>query len=308
MLKKFIHRNLHNIQRFLGSYGTNGSLRWYCLLNLLVNGLFFSQVKIRNIFCFIFFLSFANLSPAQILVGPVAGGQYSWISYDDEEDKDRYKVKPVSGFHAGATLSFLVRKRFFLHSSILYSTKGKVIEGREDKLLKNEVQYRYIDVPILYTVDFRAKIGRIKEFKYYFGIGPNISYWLGGKGKFFDTNLSELGLSEDRKYKIVFNKSPEDTKPNEMSVEDVNRLQLGLNLAAGAVFEPFGYHKIMFTIRYELGHSFLSRTSHGTFADSYHQDVLRSRNQGFRISLAYLVDLQVKDRKRGKSTIDRKRL
>jgi hypothetical protein len=93
-----------------------------------------------------------------------------------------------------------------------------------------------------------------------------------------------------------------------MSVEDANRLQLGLNLAAGAVFEPFGYQKIMFTIRYELGHSFLSRTSNGVFADTYHQDVLSSRNQGFRISLAYLVDLQVKDRKRGKSTIDRKRL
>jgi hypothetical protein len=265
-------------------------------------------VKIITIFCLSLSLSLVDRLSAQILVGPVAGGQYSWISYDDEDDKDQYKAKPVSGFHAGATLSFLVRKRFYLHSSILYSTKGKVIEGGEDKLLKNEVRYRYIDVPILYTVDFRAKIGRIKEFKYYLGIGPNISYWLGGKGRFFDTSLNEQGVFEDRKYKIVFNKSPEDTEPDEMSVEDANRLQLGLNVAAGAVFEPFGYQRIMFTIRYELGHTFLSRTSNGVFADTNYQDVLRSRNQGFRISLAYLVDLQVKDRKRGKSTIDRKRL
>jgi hypothetical protein len=245
---------------------------------------------------------------AQILVGPVAGGQYSWISYDDKENKDLYKIKAVPGFHAGLQLSFLVRKRFYLHTSFLYSTKGKIIEGKEDALLKNEVRYKYIDVPIVYTVDFRAKIGRIKEFKYYLGIGPNIGYWLGGKGKFYDTNLSEAGIFEAREYDIVFEKSPEETEANEMTVQDPNRIQLGLNLAAGIVFEPIAFRKVMFTVRYELGHSFFSRTSDGVFADTYHKDILRSRNQGLRISLAYLIDLQVETRKRGKSTIDRKRL
>jgi hypothetical protein len=265
-------------------------------------------VKIRNIPCFIFFLSLSNSLSAQILVGPVAGGQFSWISYDDKENKNLYKVKPVAGFHAGAMVSFLVRKRFFLHTSFLYSSKGKVIEGKLDKLLKNEVRYHYIDVPILYTVDFRAKIGRIKEFKYYLGIGPNISYWLGGKGKFYDTHLQENGAFEDREYKIVFDKSPEETQSNEMTVQNPNRTQLGLNLAAGAVFEPFSHQKFMFTLRYEIGHSFFSRTSSGVFTDTYHQDELRSRNQGIRITLAYLVDLKTDTRKRGKSTIKRKRL
>jgi hypothetical protein len=265
-------------------------------------------VKIRTISCIIFFVSLSNLLPAQILVGPVAGAQYSWISYDDKDNKDLYKVKPVPGFHAGAMISFLVRKRFFLHTSFLYSTKGKIIEGKQDRLLRNEVRYHYIDVPIVYTVDFRANIGRFKEFKYYLGIGPNISYWLGGKGKFYDTNLSELGVFEDREYKIVFKKAPEDTEADEMTVQEPNRIQLGLNLAAGAVFEPFGYQKIMFTVRYELGHSFFSRTSGGVFADSYHVDDLRSRNQGLRVSLAYLIDLRVENRKKGKSTIDRRRL
>src|SRR5688572_20406699 len=107
-----------------------------------------------------------SFSQAQILVGPVIGGQCSWVSFGDKDDKDLFHVKPVWGYHAGASLSFLVRKRFFLHTSILYSTKGKIIEGKQDPMLRNEVTYRYIDMPILYTVDFKARIGKGKEFKY----------------------------------------------------------------------------------------------------------------------------------------------
>ena len=262
----------------------------------------------RFFYCSLLFLFLSNLTSGQVLVGPVAGAHYSWTSYDERENKALYNVKAVPGFHAGANLSFLVRKRFFLHTSFLYSSKGKIVEGKEDKLLKNEVRYHYIDVPILYTVDFRARLGKLKEFKYYLGIGPNISYWLGGKGKLYDTHLNENGIFEAREYSIAFKKAPEDTKPDEMTVQDANRIQLGLNFAAGAVFEPFGYHKIMITLRYERGQSFLSRTSKGVFADTYHKDVLRSRNQGIRVSVAYLVDLRVEDRKKGKSTIKRRNL
>jgi hypothetical protein len=264
-------------------------------------------VKIKAIPSLLVLLASMQLSTAQVLVGPVVGGQYSWVSFDDKDFKDVYTVKPVPGFHAGASLSFLVRKRFFLHTSILYSVKGKIIEGKNDALLRNEVHNHYIDVPILYTVDFKARLGKGKEFKYYLGLGPNISYWLGGKGKIYDTDFNEAQL-EEQSYKIVFNKTLEETQPNQMTVSDPNRLQLGLNLAAGFLFEPFGFQKVMFTVRYELGHSFFSRTSDGNFQQTYYQDVLRSRTQGFRVSLAYLIDLRVEDRKKGKSTIKRRNL
>lgn len=241
------------------------------------------------------------------MIGPVVGGQYSWTSFDDKENKDFFKVKPVTGFHGGMALSFLVRKRFFLHTSFLYSTKGKIVEGKTDQLLKNKVTYHYIDIPILYTVDFKAKLGRSKEFKYYLGIGPNLSYWLGGKGKINSSDLSE-NLIPEQSYTIAFNKAPEDTEQDEMSIEDPNRIQLGLNLTTGIIFEPFGYQKFMFNVRYELGHSFFSRTSNGVFRDTYYEDLLRSRNHGVRVSLAYLIDLQIETRKKGKSTIDRRRL
>ena len=241
---------------------------------------------------------------SQILVGPEIGGNYSWTSFGDKDLKSAYRVTPVFGFHAGGHLAFLVRKRFFLHASLLYATKGRVLHGKDDALLKNTSRYNYIDMPISYTVDFKGKIGKGKEFKYFVGIGPNVSYWLGGKGTVYNSELKENKFSE-QKYKIVFNKDPATQGLDEMNVQTPNRLQLGLNLVAGAVIEPGLRQRIMFTIRYELGHTYLAKTD-GTFTQTYFQDPLQSRNQGFRISVAYLYDLKTENRKRGKSTIDRK--
>lgn len=245
---------------------------------------------------------------SQILVGPVIGLNYSWTSFGDRDQRDEYSVKPVLGYHIGGHIAFKVRKRFFLHTSIVYSTKGKIIDGKLDPLLRNKVTYNYIDVPILYTVDFKAKIGKGPTFKYFLGIGPNVSYWLGGKGTIFNSDLNERGLPE-QDYKIVFKKDVNTLGNDRMNVATPNRFQLGLALTAGFDFEPTGLNRIMLNVRYELGHSYLSRTSDGVFpvTPGTYQDPLQVRNQGFRISVAYLIDLKVEQRKKGKSTVKNKR-
>nr|WP_255534603.1 outer membrane beta-barrel protein [Chryseolinea lacunae] len=242
---------------------------------------------------------------SQVLVGPEVGANYSWTSFGDKDLKSAYKVSPTFGYHVGGHLGFKVRKRFFLHTSLLYATKGRVLQGKDDPLTKNTSTYRYIDMPISYTVDFKGKIGKSKEFKYFLGVGPNVSYWLGGKGKLYTSELKANNFDEVH-YKIVFKKSPDAQADDEMNVDVPNRLQLGLNLVAGAVFEPGQRQRIMFTIRYELGHSYIAK-SNGTFNQDYFQDPLQSRSQGFRVSLAYLYDLKTEDRKKGKSTIDRRK-
>jgi hypothetical protein len=252
-------------------------------------------------------VSFFNVpSFSQLLVGPEVGVNYSWTSFQDKDLKEVYKMSPVPGFHVGGHLAFKVRNRFFLHTSLLYSTKGRVLNGKLDGLLKNSARYNYIDMPINYTVDFRGKIGKGKEFKYFLGIGPNLSYWLGGSGKLYNTDLEEANLGE-LSYKIKFNKSEGEQASDEMRVENPNRLQLGLNLMAGMVFEPWYKQRFMLSIRYELGHTYLAK-SDGNFSDTYFYDPLKSRNQGFRISLSYLVDLKTEERKKGKSTVDKNKL
>ena len=242
---------------------------------------------------------------SQILVGPIAGANYSWTSFANKDLKDSYKMIPTFGFHVGGHLAFKVRNRFFLHTSILYATKGREIEGKDDILLRNFERYSYIDMPVSYTVDFKGKIGDNKEFKYFLGIGPNISYWLGAKGTLFNSDLEENNIGEVS-YNAVYKKPIENQQQDEMNVQEPNRFQFGLNFVAGMVLEPAPRQRIMLSFRYELGHSYLAKTD-GTFLDTYYQSPLRSRNQGFRVSLAYLIDLKVEERNKGKSTIDRKK-
>jgi hypothetical protein len=259
-------------------------------------------MKALLLYALVFLLS-TSTATAQLYVGPLAGAQLSWTKFDNRDYYDSYKLKPIWGYHAGVNMSLKVRNRFFLHTSLIYSSKGRKLEGRQDPLLRDKVTYKYLEVPIIYAVDFKAQLGKGKEFKYYLGAGPTISYWLGGKGKLYNSDLNENAefSAEDLAYTIAFNADRTDAQKNEMNVADPNRIQLGLNIASGLVFEPQPNQRILIMLRYELGHSFLSREGNGTFIPTYYEDILQSRNKGIRLSVSYMIDLRIENRKRGKS-------
>lgn len=250
---------------------------------------------------------------AQLLVGPTAGINYNWMSFSKTADqKDMYSIAPVIGYHAGAHVSFRVQKRFFLHTSLIYSTKGMVMKAKlneydtEDDVDKISMRLNYLEMPIVYTVYFKGSISG-KSFKYSIGVGPNISYWLGGKGVLENQDVLEFGYGP-MDYKVDFNTDPFPGEDGKMIVQRANRLQLGLNVATSFMFEPAPQRELVVTIRYELGHSYQSRESKGLFRPtSYYEQPLNLRNQGIRISLAYMIDLQIEKRKKGKSTNDPKK-
>jgi len=247
---------------------------------------------------------FAQTGHSQILVGPVIGGNYSFTSFDNKSLSNAYNVGGVFGYHIGGHLSFKVRKRFFLHTSLIYSTKGRTLDSDEFEDFKYKAQYNFVELPIAYTVDFKSKLGNSREFKYFLGLGPNISYWLSGKGTLTDSYLLENNINE-LPFKFAFKERSEQPPKEEMLVERPNRLQFGLNFVGGIVFEPAPRQRVMLTLRYELGHTFMAK-SDGELESSYFRDPLQSRNQGFRVSLAYLYDLKTEERNRGRSTIDRR--
>jgi hypothetical protein len=257
-----------------------------------------------------FFILCNEASEAQILIGPVVGGQVTWIKFNESNSEELYKAEPVFGFHVGGSVSFRVQKRYFLHTSILYNQRGKLITGKSlDPSLRNDVTYKYLDMPILYTAEFKSRIGQNKEFKWYLGVGPNVSYWLGGKGVLRNGDLSENLINPPDytlPYKITFGKNPEDVQQGEMNVQDPNRIQLGLSVSAGLVFEPLPNQRFMLTTRYMLGHSFFSRTSDGDFGLPgvlYYEDDLQVRNKEIVVSLHYFIDTKIEERKKGKSTL-----
>jgi Outer membrane protein beta-barrel domain len=256
------------------------------------------------------FLQSAHIAKAQLLVGPIVSTQLSWVTLDDSDLYTSYSIKPQIGFQIGGGLSFRVQKRFFLNASLLYSFKRKEVNGIRDPLLVNKVTYNSIDMPILYTAEFSGKIGRSKTFKWFLGIGPTVSYWLGGSGTIQSTDATDSGIAtpdSPLEYKIVFGPYDPNLGINQMDIENANRIQLGLNFATGLVLEPHGFNKIMLTARFEMGHSFFSDNSSGKFpAIADYADVLRSRSMAVIFSGAYFIDLKTSQRKKGKSTNKKK--
>lgn len=245
---------------------------------------------------------------AQVLIGPSIGGQLNWLTFDDKSYTDAYSTRSTIGYQAGASVSFRMVKKVFLQTTIQYAKRSKRYTSTSDPMFFNDVDYRYIDMPILFTKEFRVNVGKEKHYNIFGGIGPLVSYWLGGKGKIGSSELNENGINPpnyDLNYKITFEKPEEDVGENEMNVVNANRVQLGLIFSTGVVFEPAKFNKFIITLDYRLGHSFFSRDSDGKFGlpgTLFYEEELQSRFQGIGCSLHYFIDLNTQDRNKGKST------
>ncbi|HEY0653782.1 MAG TPA: outer membrane beta-barrel protein [Chryseosolibacter sp.] len=250
----------------------------------------------------------AHNVPAQVLIGPVVGGQLGWVTFKEKDNRRLYSSKPGLTFHAGASLSFRMSKTVFLHTSVLYNQKNKDLSGRLDPKFSNEAKLNFIDIPISFTKEVKMQVGKNKYYNLYFGAGPTVSYWLGGRGTLTSSELNENTINPpnyDLPYTIAFNDNPQEIPLGTMNVADANRIQLGLNFTAGVVFEPMRRQRFMLTLRYELGHSYFSQDTDGDYGLAgvlFYEDDMQSRPQSLGASLFYFVDLKTEERKKGKST------
>jgi hypothetical protein len=155
--------------------------------------------------------------------------------------------------------------------------------------LKNIGQYYYIEMPIMmrYVV--------WPEKSVFLGVGPNLSYWLGGTGKIDDLESPAAYTS----YKIHFG---DGDYPDDMLVTDPTRLQLGLLFGLGKLFKLQGDRMLSFEARYEMGHSFLGTEDGANIENLQFSDNLESKHRLFSINLGYFLVLHKKSKRRKSST------
>jgi hypothetical protein len=254
-------------------------------------------------FCFLIF----EQGQAQIVrAGLKIGGQLSWTTIEDASFKDTVRSKPTQGISAGLVFSFKVKNRYFLHTEYLYTTKTKLYTGKVDPRLKDRVSYNYFEVPIMFSMHFRGKVGKDQNFKWYGGVGPNIAYLLGGRGKIQSTQLLENDIRE-HSYKLKF----EERRPNQdidhVYYSTVNRLQFGINIGAGILFEPIGRHKFMLDLRYTFDQTLFANGMASMEIPQDYEDNLRTRNKSLRLSVMYLIESNINKKQRNKGKSNKRR-
>jgi hypothetical protein len=200
-----------------------------------------------------------------------------------------------------------VRERYYLHTEYLYSQRHKILTGKIDPLLRDEVTYHYFNIPILYTMHFKGKFGGEREFQWYLGAGPDVNYMIAGSGVIKGGDLVDNGFDKWN-YKIKFTERVDRDKPEEVHYYDVeNRLLLGMNVGTGIMLEPGGSHKMLIDLRYSFDHTRLGKGKADYLVPTDYNDDLRMRMKGIKLSVIYLFEsnLSKEERNKGKSNIKR---
>ncbi len=246
---------------------------------------------------------------AQIHVGPKAGVQFGWTTFDDEgddaddlADRDFLKSSPALGVHAGITAIFQVKERFFLDAELLYTVRQQVIKGRLDPELKNTMFSHMIELPLTFRMNFDARLWNL-NYQYFLGAGPNVSYWLFSTGKLNSSELQEIDMPPV-KYRTSFKAYEEGASSDRLYIEDPNRIQLGINIVAGFMTKPAQGNAFKFDVRFDYGHSYFGTSDYGIYPDVIeYAEPLTARYSALKLGLTYIFDTKVSERKKGKSTI-----
>jgi len=261
-------------------------------------------------------LSAASSCYSQLYFGPVVGPQVTRITFFDKENRDAFNSIPAVGFYAGGMVSMKVHETFFLSGQLIYSQKTKLVTGKEDnEMYKSKSNQKYIELPIFYTLEFKHRSGNstrggmVKQYNWFIGGGPTLSYWLGGKGYLQSGYLHEVfidKLNYDVTFGLVNADLNEEDHADIMNIEDPNRFQLGLNITGGIAVQPVGLQRIVAAGHIEIGQTFLSRNSQGYFPASFvDTDILKGRWLGFRLSASYMWDTKISEKDKGRSTKDK---
>ncbi len=244
--------------------------------------------------CFLILLLFSwGNSHGQLLVGSKMGVHVGQVQFEKQSFQNQFDPNVKIGFNLGAAVTFPVLEPFSLHSELLFTWKGKSITI-PDESIKNVGQYYYIEMPIMMRFKIWPKKG------VFVGIGPNLSYWMGGTGKIYDLEIP----SNFTPYNINF--GPNDS-PNDLQVTDPNRLQLGLLLGLGKQFDLHDERKLTIEVRYEMGHSFLGTENGAKIENLEFSDNLESKHRMISFNLGYFWTFHKKSARNRSSTYKAKK-
>jgi len=246
---------------------------------------------IKNLKFFTAFLFFTGIclgGYAQIYFGFKAGANATKVSFENEVYQKFYDSKIKPGFDVGAVFLIENKEKYGLYTEFLYSVKGKSVVSHANDYETNIATYQYLDFPVMFRMKFKQS-----KFDWFLQLGPQISYWMGGDGAFevYDPNRDVFITYE---YKINFGE-PQATS-DYMNVEDANRVQLGLALGGGLIWDFKSGNYISMDMRFTFGHTYMGGYESGNIPNIGLTDNFEHTNNVLSISAVYYFDIMEKMR------------
>lgn len=243
-------------------------------------------IKVLSIFVLLTFVS--NKGMTQTFFGFKGGANVTNISFDSETYKKFYDTKFTPGFSAGAVFLIENKEKYGLYTEFLYSMKGKSVVSHANDYETNNATYQYLEFPVLFRVKFKQQ-----KFDWFLQLGPEINYWLGGKGAF---EVYEPDRDVISTYEYTVNLGEQKNSSDYLNVEDANRIQLGLALGGGLIWDLKNGNYISFDARYTFGHTYMGGYETASIPNIGLVDNLEYTNNVASISAVYYFDIMEKIR------------
>jgi hypothetical protein len=264
----------------------------------------FSGSITRNFLPVICMIVIANTAYAQkYSLGLRAGGTFNWASFRDKDQKDTFSIRPSTGFSIGALIGFPLKNNYSVIIEGGFSQKSRTLE---DGQLQNRSTYRFVDGALLLRKAYRFTLAENIPGEWFFNIGPEVGYWLSGKGYF---TAGEGGPKYP--YQIEFDRVP-DGDMGYLYYNSANRLFFGLVLGIGIKAPLKNNTAISAELRFVSGHTNLGQNKYAYPTREWYSsllnynDTMRINMKVISLSVAYTYDFDKVENRKGKSTLKKK--
>ena len=269
----------------------------------------------QRVLFFTFFLIGGHFVFGQYWFGPKIGISYIDHVYQESTyERDSFNVPVNLNFQAGFALSYTETGTYSVYGEIMYEKIGRTVKDKEtngeDEFSK--MTNHFITVPLM----LRVTLGQT-PFHYYVNGGPRLSYWLGGGGRYQLLSFQEVGPIDEEgnqlpiDYKLTFN-SDKSTPGNFDTgfVSDPNRLQFGLSLGGGVLFDLASGGKLQLDFRMNWIHSNMGNNSnkntnlvHGAATDTdFYKENFEYFHNIASVSVGYFLSYDSNLKRRGATT------
>lgn len=239
-------------------------------------------------------------------LGVKAGASITWPGFGEPEFDEIYNRRLTPGFSAALLLGFPLKHHYDILFEAGYSQRGRILTVDQGVLWQNNMTMQLADMNMMLRKSFKFRLKKDTPSEVFFGLGPEISYWIASSGFI----QAEDGLKYN--YKVLFDEpAPENTLEMHYALEDPNRWLFSLGIGAGVKAPLRKGHFLTTEFRFSSGHTFLGSARGATLRpvivnlDDLEKN-MKTNLKAFNISLAYTIDFDRVERRKGKSTIKKK--
>ena len=227
----------------------------------------------RKIFVYFIIIGAVHVAKAQIYVGPKVGLNYSSMVYGDSDylEDNNYKVEPLLLYQGGLILHYAVNKRWSLHTEVNYTKKGRRVVSQDSLYMSDRLECTYLELPVLFRFSFGSE-----QVRFYFNVGPHISYYMYGTGSFssavlrrglpYGADEGEEGyvdyLNDDILLYSIGTETIKQEGRRHIETERFNTVQLGIDIGAGIGIPILNERNLLLLdLRYGHTQSFLGENT-----------------------------------------------